>query len=228
MKRAKKAGGQVATTDVVVAPIADMDQKDSQHVESPSVDDRVAGATLSTPESPTATRQPPEADTPVSPKRTPARAQGLAEDEDDEFAAPAKPRDPVLSVRLSAQLHHRLIYSAREEGISLESLVQELLAEGATLRAWEIIERKGAMRGVQPQGNSPGSQRQFSGHPSSQNGNQRSGGNRGPHGPNRPHQSGHQGHQGNHQGNRRPTSNAWMEDKAAFLEYVRNQEKRRR
>ena len=118
---------------------------------------------------------------------------------------------------------------AREEGIDLPSLVSELLAEGVTLRAWEIIERKSAMRG-----HSAGGQ------PQQGNGNQRYGNHRG--GPNDRHGNQRGGPNDRHgnsrygypQGNRRPPSggnmanNAWMEDKAAFLEYVRNQEKQRR
>lgn len=145
----------------------------------------------------------------------------LADDELDE--RPLPPREPVLTARLSHQLHDKLIRTARDEGVTLESLVQELLAEGVTLRAWEIIERKGAMRGIQPQGSGPQGPRD-----NNRNFNNNQHGNR--------HQGGHQGHRGPGGNNGRMSNNrapgrgnnAWMEDKAAFLEYVRNQEKRRR
>lgn len=99
-----------------------------------------------------------------------------------------------LTVQVSSSLKEKLARTAQEEGVSVDALAQELLAEGVVLRAWEIIERKSAMRGntqQQPQHR----------HPRHGNGN----GN----GPRR-----HQQAAGN-----------WMEDRAAFLEYVRNQEK---
>jgi hypothetical protein len=142
---------------------------------------------------------------------------------------PAKVATAPLTVSLSAALRAKLASVAADEGVDLGTLVAELLAEGVTLRAWEIIERKSAMRGAshprdpQPRpgggrpplrGNTP-----QSGH---DGGNGRSygqgqnGGRAGPRGP-KPRQ-GHGAHQAGY----------WMEDKAAFLEYVRNQEKRGR
>ena len=134
--------------------------------------------------------------------------------------SPLVPRDLSLTVKLSRQLHSKLLHAAQEEGVPLEALVQELLAEGATLRAWEIIERKYAMRGQTgnhsvPSGGDGGHRGNFN----SQFNNQRhpQGGRSGAH------------HGGRGQGgNRVPSGTAWMDDKAAFLEYVRNQEKRRR
>lgn len=107
--------------------------------------------------------------------------------------------DELLTLKLSQSLISKLKHSAQEEGVEIEALVAELLAEGITLRAWEIIERKSAMRSsnavAQPQ------HQPFN--------NQRHGNTR-------------------HGGARPPANNNWMEDKAAFLEYVRNQEKRGR
>lgn len=148
------------------------------------------------------------------------------EHHDEADAIVQAPLDPELRVKLSAELMRKLRDMSREEGIDLPSLVSELLAEGVTLRAWEIIERKSAMRG-----HSAGGQPQS-------NGNQRYGNHRG--GPNdrQGHQRGGSGERhgnnryGYNQGNRRSggnmANNSWMEDKAAFLEYVRNQEKQRR
>ena len=124
--------------------------------------------------------------------------------EDDVEPAPLV-AEPELKVRLSKQLHLKLLRMAQDEGVALESLVQELLAEGVTLRAWEIIERKSAMRGGnqshgQPQGG-------FNG-----NGNHRQQGGHSHGGQNANHRHGHQG------GHRRPggVGNAWMEDKRAY------------
>lgn len=160
---------------------------------------------------------------------------GLPRDVEEEAAeqeaaakAEGEPRvDELLSLKLTQALHNKLQNMARDEGVTMEQLVQELLAEGATLRAWEIIERKTAMRGSgQPQGNGrPFNGNGYGNNGQRQHGNHHNNGNR---------QGGNHGHsQGGRGGpnqNNRPArgNNAWMEDKAAFLEYVRNQEKRRR
>lgn len=149
---------------------------------------------------------------------------GLPRDVEEEAAGvaqePVEPRlEELANLKLTRALHLKLSTMAREEGVSLEQLVQELLAEGATLRAWEIIERKSAMRGAgQGQGNG---NRPFGNGGYGNQGGHRQGGNQGGHR--------HGGPQGPGQGGRPARgNNAWMEDKAAFLEYVRNQEKRRR
>lgn len=133
--------------------------------------------------------------------------------------------DQELRVKLSRPLLRKLRDTARDEGIDLAGLVAELLAEGVTLRAWEIIERKGAMRGHTSGGmpSGPGGHARY-GHRNP--GNERHG-HRG--GPNDRHGNSRYGHaQGNRRQSGQPPNNAWMEDKAAFLEYVRNQEKQRR
>ncbi|NDE16130.1 hypothetical protein EBZ80_14480 [bacterium] len=131
----------------------------------------------------------------------------------------------ALRLEVSKALRKRLELSAREEGVTVEDLASELLAEGLVLRAWEIVERKSAMRG----GGSPVQQHQQQ----QRQGNVRHGGGN--------HQGHHQGHnQGHKQGggnkhgggrmNKRHAAHAaslnLMEDKAAFLEYVRNQERK--
>ncbi len=130
--------------------------------------------------------------------------------------------EPELKVKLTRQLHGKLAQLAKDEGVTLDALVQELLAEGATLRAFEVIESKAAIRGnagnqnPQPQHRGGG----FQGNNSSQQ-------HRGNHG-HAPHQrSGASRHNNNGRRNNPPNS-AWMEDRATFLEYVRNQERDRR
>lgn len=135
-------------------------------------------------------------------------------------AIPVVTPPPVAPTNLNILLSHALLSklkrSAEDEGISLEALATELLSEGVVLRAWEIIQRNSAMRGNAQSGPPQGNQ--------GFRGGNHAGGN----------QPRHHGGGGNYGGpnnnqNRPPrNNNAWMEDKAAFLEYVRNQEKRRR
>ena len=84
----------------------------------------------------------------------------------------------------------------------MEDFVSELLAESVVLRAWEIVERKNQMRSTP-----------------SHNINNRSGNN-------------NNGGAGNSRGRKGRMSHgryqSIMEDKATFLEYVRNQERSRR
>lgn len=134
-------------------------------------------------------------------------------------SAPIKEESTEFSIKLSGPLARKMRQTARDEGISIDEFARELLAEGVVLRAWEIVERKGAMRG--------GSQQ-----PQQQGGGHRQGGyNRG--------NGGGGNHQGGGNNNRRPGNfqgqgqgggqrNGWMEDRASFLEYVRNQEGRQR
>ncbi len=160
--------------------------------------------------------------------------QPVEQEEDDELDAqppglgthPAaqkrslKSVDPTVTVTLSRQLVDRLQRTAQEEGIDMQGLLSELLAEAVTLRAWEIIERKSQMRGGNQGG---GNQGNFRGGQGGGGGGQGGGGRH-------RHRGGHGGGGGGG-GPRRGQGqggNAWMEDKAQFLEYVRNQEKRRR
>ena len=150
-------------------------------------------------------------------------------DDSSDSSLPELPRDVPLTVKISRQLHLKLMRSAQEEGVNLEALVQELLAEGATLRAWEIIERKQAMRsggaatagGQHAAGNRP-----FNAPYQNGNGNSRHANGNRPVGAGNGARHNHNRSGGNGRGQMNP--NAWMEDKAAFLEYVRNQEKQRR
>jgi predicted HicB family RNase H-like nuclease len=150
----------------------------------------------------------------AAPKPAPRPASYDYDDEDENDMQPgARPfvkGDGKVFLTLSQALHTKLLRTAQDEGVSVEALATELLSEGVVLRAWEIIERKGAMRGAlvgQQHGNN-----NF--RPGNNSNNQRHGNRNN----NRPNNN-----------NRRPApNNNWMEDKAAFLEYVRNQEKRRR
>lgn len=136
-------------------------------------------------------------------------------------AHPSHNEPESLSLNVSKALRKRLELSAREEGVSVEDLASELLAEGLVLRAWEIVERKSAMRG----GTSGGQQHQQQ---------QRQGNTRQGHGGGN-NKQGHGGGNNKHGGGRmnkrhaaHATSLNLMEDKAAFLEYVRNQERKQR
>jgi len=113
-----------------------------------------------------------------------------------------------LQIKVSTSLRKKLKEQAEEEGIDLQEYITELLAESVVLRAWEIIERKSHMRGQPP---APQNQQN-----QNQNQNQRRGG-----GNNR------QGKGNNRRGMSHSRYQAIMDDKATFLEYVRNQEKKR-
>lgn len=155
-----------------------------------------------------------------------------------EDALPPPRPEPVLTLRPSAQLHSKLIAQAKEEGISPEMLALEMLSESVVLRAWEIIERKGAMRGQTGHNG-------YNGLGHHQGRNQRNHRNFDPNmARNSHHQepnynsfhyqnSSNSGQQQNYQSSgynsqrsyrSRPAS-GWKEDQGAFLEYVRNQEK---
>lgn len=106
--------------------------------------------------------------------------------------------EQVFELSLSRSLTKKIADKARDEGISPQELASELLAEGLVLRAWEIMERKSTMRGESPTGGYNNK------------------------GTNRPRDN--KGRKFNKGGNR----NNILDDRAAFLEYVRNQEKKRR
>lgn len=131
------------------------------------------------------------------------------EDEEEYYARKPSPDEPAeLRVSLSKSLFRKIKEQAADEGISLEEFATELLSEGVVLRAWEIVERKNQMRGgnsQQPNGNNRGGQP----------GNNRGG----------------QNNYNNHNKKGRMSHMRYqsiMDDKATFLEYVRNQERNRR
>lgn len=116
-----------------------------------------------------------------------------------------------LRVKLSKSLVRKLREQAADEGIGLDEFVTELLSESVVLRAWEIVERKNQMKGGQP---SMGNGRGNGPHTPQQNRNNNNG----------------QGHRGNkgHRGMNHSRYQTIMEDKGAFMEYVRGQERNRR
>lgn len=115
-----------------------------------------------------------------------------------------------LTIKLSGALHRKLQSQAADEGISIQDLTRELLAEAVVLRAWEIIEKKIQLRGGQPQMN----QNNNMGGRNNNNNHRQGGGHR--------NKGGHRG------GMSQMRYNSIMDDKASFLEYVRNQERNRR
>jgi hypothetical protein len=122
----------------------------------------------------------------------------------------ANPNDnsEQLRLKLSKSLMRKLREQAADEGIGLDEFVTELLSESVVLRAWEIVERKNQMKGGAPaMGNNRGN---------------------GPHNPQQNRNN--QGHRGNkgHRGMNHSRYQAIMEDKGAFMEYVRGQERNRR
>lgn len=125
-------------------------------------------------------------------------------------------KESTLKLKLSATLIRKLNEKAQIEGVSIQDLVSELLAEGLVLRAWEIVEKKNAMRGtISHQNSSP------------------------THSYRNP-KVGFRNHQGSahvkrmsetglaHKNVSRQNYKNIMDDNANFLEYVRNQEKRDR
>lgn len=127
--------------------------------------------------------------------------------------------EQIFQLSLSRSLAKKIADKARDEGISPQELACELLAEGLVLRAWEIMERKSTMRGESVGG--------YNNKHSEPVGSYNKGPNRprdNNKGPNRP-RGHHKGQKFNH--NKGGGHNI-LDDRAAFLEYVRNQEKKRR
>jgi predicted DNA binding CopG/RHH family protein len=117
-----------------------------------------------------------------------------------------EPDANTIIVTLSQSLIKKIKQQAEDEGISVNDFASELLSEGVVLRAWEILERKNQLRGSSSQSNH------------SHNHSNRSQQNRG--------SGGRQ--KGNRGGMSHGRYQAIMDDKATFLEYVRNQERSRR
>ena len=105
-------------------------------------------------------------------------------------------REHTIQLRVSQSLHRKIKQKAADEGVPVHELLGELIAEGLVLRAWEIMERKVAMRSS--------SSHSYKGN-------------------NRYEQRG--GRKNFNKGNRSEKNAHLLEDRAAFVEYVRNQEK---
>ena len=153
------------------------------------------------------------------------------EEEDDEDA-PGQ-RDHLhqsLTLHLSRALARKLRDNSREEGVTMEELAAELVAEGVVLRAWEIVERKATMRG----GNANQGNQNNNNFNRGNNGNGNNGNGNNAHSnqssPPKHFTPGNKMAQKKLQRQARQHANAMdlMQDKAAFIEYVRNQEKKRR
>ena len=152
----------------------------------------------------------------------------VVNDDDDQMDlmdAP-EPLPENLTIRISKALHRKLRDNAKEEGVTIDELISELLAEGVVLRAFEIVERKHTMRGGNQQHRNPqGGNGNVNGnvaHGNTQQGNQQHR-NQFPQGGNRQAQKKLQ-----RQARQHANAMDLLQDKAAFLEYVRNQEKKRR
>ena len=139
--------------------------------------------------------------------------------------APTAGANDGLRVRLSESLVKKLKEQAADEGISLEEFISELLAESVVLRAWEIVERKNAMKGPSGQGPTGGGRNNYNNQNQGNKGNNQRGGGGG--GSSSGSGAGNQGNKG-HRGMSQVRYQSIMDDKATFLEYVRSQEKPRR
>ncbi len=129
-----------------------------------------------------------------------------------------KTESHTLKVSLSESLFRKLQYKAQGEGVSLEELARELLAEGVVLRAWEIVERNKAM--MRPNSNAAG----FSNENRSRSPNSR------PQSPMQKPRSGFQNPNSsapNHAQRRPSNYRNILEDSANFIEYVRSQERKK-
>ena len=114
----------------------------------------------------------------------------------------AEETSEVFALRVSQTLSRKIKQKAADEGISPHELACELIAEGLVLRAWEIMERKSTMRSA-PSGNYKSNNRYRGG------GEQK-------------------GRKNFNKANRAEKHAHILEDRAAFVEYVRNQEKNRK
>lgn len=154
-------------------------------------------------------------------------------DEDDDEDAPGQ-RDHLhqsLTLHLSRALARKLRDNSREEGVTMEELAAELVAEGVVLRAWEIVERKATMRGGNAnQGNQGNNNFNRGNNGSGNHANHGNNAHSNQSSPPKHFTPGNKMAQKKLQRQARQHANAMdlMQDKAAFLEYVRNQEKKRR
>jgi hypothetical protein len=148
----------------------------------------------------------------LEPAPEPVRATNCSTD-DAKKASITSP-DSEVRINLSSKLRKKLTEQAEDEGILLSDYIEELLAEASVIRAWELVEKKLHMRSGQNQGSQ---------------GNHNPRNNRNNQGRNKNHNNSNHNGNGNGNGNRRNMNNAryqnLMEDKASFLEYVRNQER---
>lgn len=181
-------------------------------------------------------------ETEVLPQRNVGKSEVSRTQDDSEKHAPRSgvenDKNP-LTINVSNSLKKKITAKAQSEGVSIDELVSELIAEGLVLRAWEIMERKTAMRGsslASSYSNSSNRSQNRHGYRNSNQGNFNSRG-RNNHGNQQQSQYKNQaggGNSSNFNGNQNSQGNSWaprnnykniMEDSANFLEYVRNQER---
>jgi hypothetical protein len=138
--------------------------------------------------------------------------------DDSDYQQTPRSNEPIIereiTVRPSDSLFKKLKEQAEEEGLGLEEYCMELLAEAAVVRAWELVERKLTMRG----GNAGGGNQQQQ-HRNNQN-------RHGNHGNNNNRRDNKGGGHNNRRGMSHSRYQNIMDDKATFLEYVRNQERK--
>lgn len=126
-----------------------------------------------------------------------------------------------IELNLTATLYRKLCDKSKKEGVTVNELASELLAEGLVLRAWEIMERKTAMKQPSHSNNSNNSQG------GGKQGHKNFGRSR-----NNYNNQNFQGNNKNNllqQNNRRNNNkfnNRSSDDNANFIEYVRSQEKK--
>ena len=124
-----------------------------------------------------------------------------------------------IELSLSGSLYRKLLDKSKKEGVSFNELASELLAEGIVLRAWEIMERKNAMKGPNssPQGQQRNPRQNYNRNNSNNNNYSSSKGK---------YRSGGNNFQGKPQKKYNKFSGQDMGDNANFIEYVRSQEKK--
>ena len=142
--------------------------------------------------------------------------------ENDETTTDQPAKD--LTVKLSRSLYAKLLESAHDEGIAVDELAKEILAEGVTLRIWDILDRRmrtreGEMLHHQQNRGPQGGQNR--GNQGNQGNQGNPGNNKGGH--NRQHQGGPKGRNDR----RQERYNNILNDGPSFLEYVRQLDKKR-
>lgn len=128
-------------------------------------------------------------------------------------------------IKLSKSLFNALCAKSKEEGVSAQEFALELISEGLTLRAWEIMERKQAMKHGKPGPNNGGTASYTNNNRQNGKGGFRQGNNnfsRGRNGYNK-----FSNNPSNHGGRQNNFKNI-IDDNASFIDYVRKQEKKNR
>ena len=128
-----------------------------------------------------------------------------------------KSTSDFLKIKISNKLFRTLSEKAKQEGLNPEELAHELIAEGLVLRAWEILERKSAMKGSSNYGTNNNN---TSSHKSSRTNNKH----RGPNGA-KNRTSFSPNHNKRH--HKYTQASNILDNNANFIEYVRNQESKK-